>query len=156
MKKILLSAVCASVLTLSSFGVNAQEPKDMPLPPPHHDEMPMPRGEHGPRPHMDKEKMMQHHEKFAKELGLTEEQKAQAKKIREEGREKVKPLMDEMKQLRQKMDELRKQNMEEFAKILTPEQKTKLEKIKAEKKAMFEKRMAEKKGAKKGAPKAPK
>ena len=153
MKNILLSAVCASVLTLSSFSVNAQEPKDIPLPPQHHEEMPLPHGKFAPRPHMIREKAMRHHERFAQELGLSEEQKAEAKKIREAGREKVGPLMEEMKQLRQKMDELRKQNMEEFEKILTPEQKTKLEQIKTDKKAMFEKRMAERKAAKTGTPK---
>ncbi len=154
MKKFLLSAVCASVLTLSSFSVNAQETDDMPLPPPpHHEEMLPHGGKPAPRPHMIREKAMRHHDRFAQELGLSEEQKAEAKKIREEGREKVGPLMEEMKQLRQKMDELRKQNMEEFEKILTPEQKSKLEQIKAEKKAMFEKRMAERKAAKKDAPK---
>ena len=150
MKKFLLSAVCASVLTLSSFSVNAQESDDMPLPPPpHHEEMLPHGGKPAPRPHMKKAK----HHNFADELGLTEEQKTQAEKIRKDGREKIKPLMDEMKDIRKKMDELRKQNMEEFEKILTPEQKTKLEKIKAERKAVFEKRKAERK-AKRG-PKAP-
>ncbi len=74
------------------------------------------------------------HEKMAKkmaeDLSLTEEQQEQAKKIREEGHKKIKPLMKEMKKLRKKIDKERRANMEEFEKILTPEQKDKFEKLK--------------------------
>ncbi|MCQ2741032.1 MAG: hypothetical protein MJ210_02820, partial [Alphaproteobacteria bacterium] len=54
-----------------------------------------------------------------------------ADKIREDGRKKMEPLMEEKKQLHEKMDAVRKANMEEFEKILTPEQKQKFESIKA-------------------------
>lgn len=75
-----------------------------------------------------------HHKKMAKrlarELGLTPQQQEQADKIRRQGREKIKPLMDEMKTLREKIDRERRQNMEEFEKILTSEQKDLFDEIK--------------------------
>ena len=126
MKNILLSAVCASVLVVGAFAVRAQGTPDagmMPPPPPY--EM-----------NMEKfhEKMGKKHEemskKLAEDLGLSDEQKAQADKIREEGHAKMEPLMQECKALHEKMDALRKANMEEFEKILTPEQKAKFEAIK--------------------------
>ena len=61
--------------------------------------------------------------RMAKKLNLTEEQQEKASKIRQEGQKKIEPLMDEMKTLREKIDIERKANMEEFEKILTPEQK---------------------------------
>jgi len=69
-------------------------------------------------------------DKIAKDLNLTDEQQQQAKQIREEGRKEIEPLMKEMKELRKKMDAKRRANMEEFEKILTPEQKAKFEEMK--------------------------
>jgi len=69
-------------------------------------------------------------EKMAKDLDLTEAQKEQAKAIREKGKKEIEPLMDEMKNLREKMDEKRRANMQEFEQILTPEQKAKFEELK--------------------------
>ena len=60
---------------------------------------------------------------------LTKEQQEQAEKIRKEGREKLKPLFEEMKDIREKMDKLREDNMLEFEKILTPEHYEKLKDI---------------------------
>ena len=56
-------------------------------------------------------------------LNLTKEQRKQARDIRRAGEAKIRPLMDKMEDLRDEMDEVRAQNMEEFEKILTPEQK---------------------------------
>lgn len=70
-------------------------------------------------------------EKIANDLSLTEEQQAKAKEIREAGKKEIMPLMDEMNALREKIDAKRRANMEEFEKILTPEQKAKFEEIKA-------------------------
>lgn len=50
-------------------------------------------------------------------MGLTKEQQEQAEKIRKEGREKLKPLFEEMKDIREKMDKLREDNMLEFEKF---------------------------------------
>lgn len=73
-------------------------------------------------------------ENLARELSLTEEQKEEYRKINQESREKIKPLMDQIQKIR-------KENMEAFEKILTPEQKEQFIKMKAEKKAKhFEKR----------------
>lgn len=68
--------------------------------------------------------------KLAADLELTDEQKAQAEKIRQQGHEKIAPLMDQMMSLRQKIDQERRDNMQEFEKILTPEQKEKFELLK--------------------------
>lgn len=163
MKKILFATVCATTLFLGVSAINAQEAA--PLPPPHHEEMsprpegcPCMRGERGPRGDFRrdgefdhekmKERMEQRADKFADELGLTKEQKEQAKKIREEGRKEVEPLMKEMKDVREKMDALREKNMKDFEAILTPEQKDKLEKMKADRKPEGKKRWFE--GKRKG------
>ncbi|MBQ9235572.1 MAG: Spy/CpxP family protein refolding chaperone [Alphaproteobacteria bacterium] len=115
MKKYLLTSICAAVLALSAFNVSADEGKadmDRPEPPKH--EM----------------KMQKMHDDLADKLKLTDEQREKAKKIHEEGRAKMKPLMDEGRELHEKMDKLRKENMAEFEAILTDEQKAELEKIK--------------------------
>ena len=110
MKKIMLTVVCAAVLSMGSFNVYAHKSVLMEKFPPHHEMR-------GPKD-------------FAKELNLTEEQKVQADKVREEGRKKMEPLMQERKALHDKMENVRKENMAEFEKILTPEQKENFENIK--------------------------
>lgn len=123
MNKFLLSALLASTVMFSGSVKAAEKETAVPT--------------------ADKQiEMVKHHEcfdkdfhekmakKMAQDLGLTQEQQEQAKKIREEGVKKMKPLMKEMKEIRQKMDKERRANMEEFEKILTPEQKDKFEKLK--------------------------
>lgn len=87
-------------------------------------------------PAQQTEKMPKHHkemrkrpepEKMDKFLGLTDEQKAKAKEIREQSRKEIEPLMKEMKTLREKMDKIREADMKKFEALLTPEQKAKLE-----------------------------
>lgn len=147
MNKKLLTLFCATSLMTGALAANAQEADRMPPPPaPGHEEM-MPK-EHFQKMH---QKMLKHQEKMDKKLAddlkLTEEQQEQAKKIREEGREKMKPLMEKMKALRGEMDKVRRDNMADFEKILTLEQKAQFDKIKADRKAHIEKKM--KKGDKK-------
>lgn len=67
---------------------------------------------------------------LANRLGLTDEQKAKAEEIREDGHKKIAPLMDQMMELRKKIDTERRNNMQEFEKILTPEQLAEFEIIK--------------------------
>lgn len=121
MKKILIASVFATTVMFGAMNVMAQ---DELMPPPPHREF-------------NREKMREQADKFAKDLGLTEEQKAQAEKIREEGRKKMDPLMKDMRELREKMDSAREENMKEFEAILTSEQKAKMEEIKAEHRAKF-------------------
>ena len=71
------------------------------------------------------------HKPLQDRLILSDEQKELAAKIHEDSKKEIEPLWKEMKALREKMDAIRKANMEEFEKILTPEQKTKLDKMKA-------------------------
>lgn len=80
--------------------------------------------------HFDKEHHKAMAAKMAKDLGLSDKQKAQAEKIREDGHKKIAPLMEQMKNLRQQIDEERRANMQDFEKILTPEQREKFEAIK--------------------------
>ena len=135
MNKKLFTLLCASALVCGTFGASAKELPEPPMDAPHHN-MPAPefgmRGKHfGP----NKEEMKKMDKKLADELNLTKEQKEKAKAIRKSGREKVKPLMDEMRAIREKIDGLREENMKEFESILTPEQKVKFDKIKADKDA---------------------
>lgn len=120
MKKYLLATVCAFSLALSASAFAQDEPRDETMPPP-------PGIEH----QMEKVKENMQNE-LADKLNLTDEQREKAKKIHEEGREKMKPLMEEGKALHEKMDKLRKENMGEFEKILTDEQKEQFEKMKEE------------------------
>lgn len=111
MKKILLTLMCATALVMSA-NANAKEKRDFPNgEPPRHERMA---------------------DKLAQDLNLTAEQKTQADKIRKDGREKVKPLMEKVKKIHEEMDKLREDNMKEFEKILTPEQQEKFAQIKAE------------------------
>ncbi len=71
-------------------------------------------------------------EHFAKKLGLTDEQKAQLDKFRDEDMAKMKPLFDEMDTLHAKMEELRKVNRAHFESVLTDEQKEILKNMKKE------------------------
>ncbi|MBE6447850.1 MAG: hypothetical protein E7018_00930 [Alphaproteobacteria bacterium] len=109
MKKLYPTIICASVLMLCSGVSIANEPKH-------------------PTPEKRIEHMQKMEQDLAKKLNLTEEQKAKAKQIREDGRAK-------MKEHHRQMEELRKQNMADFENILTPEQKENFAKIKAEHKA---------------------
>lgn len=124
-KKYLMMFTAAAILMAGVTSVSAQ-----PLPPvdgapaPHHEKMEMRKAKRMPP---DPEKMA---EKLADELGLSESQREQAKAINKKGMEDVKPLMDQMRDIREKMDELRKENMKEFESILTPEQKTKFDAFK--------------------------
>ena len=116
MNKIMLSVLLSSTVMFSSV-VGATEVKKPMMPPVEH--MQMDKIHHG-----------QMAKKMAEDLGLTQEQQEQAKKVREKGQEEIKPLMEEMKALREKIDAKRKANMEEFEKILTEDQKKKFGEMK--------------------------
>lgn len=102
---------------------------------------------------------------FDKKLKLTDEQKAQAEELRKQGREKIKPLMDqsmakrkeikaaidankdyktveklkgELHEIDKQVHEVRMQNMKDFESILTKKQKKELDKIKKEGRKKFE------------------
>ena len=74
-----------------------------------------------PRPEMK--------ERFARRLGLTDEQKAQIEQFRKEDMAKMAPLFEQMDELRKQADELRKENKARFESVLTPEQKEILQEI---------------------------
>lgn len=84
-------------------------------------------------------------QKLEDELGLSAEQKEQAKVLREKQMEAAKPIFEQLKQkekeireLRTQLRDLRKQGKKDFEAILTDKQLKKLEKIKAERKQKFE------------------
>lgn len=109
MNKFMMSLLCGCAIICAAQTVRAKE--DMPPPPPQMELM------HKNKPDL------------AKRLNLSEEQKEKAEAVRLKGRE-------QMKEMHKKMQELRKNNMAEFEKILTPEQKTEFDKIKKEHKMM--------------------
>lgn len=104
------------------------------------------------------------HEEFEKRLNLTDEQKSMAKQLREEGFEKMKPIMEKTKQkqqeaaqlktngdtekleqvkkqigaLKREAHEIRMQDMKKFENILTKTQKEELKKMKKEGRKHFE------------------
>jgi len=130
MKKIYLPLLCATALVCGLNPTSAQENNVTPPPSMEH--------------HIDmSEHMEKHHEKMAQklaeELNLSDEQKAKAQEMRQAARKQIKPLLDQMKEIRKKMDNLRQNNMKDFENLLTPEQKETFSKIKAERKAKFEK-----------------
>lgn len=113
MNKYFLSAALAATI-LSAGAVSAQLPEKGDAPRPRH-EMDL--------RNFDKAHHAKMAKKMAEDLKLTEDQIKQAEKIRQDGREKLKPLMDQMRELHKKIEQERKANMDEFEKILTPEQK---------------------------------
>ena len=129
MKKSYLTLLCATALLCGTSFAYASD--DITMPPP-------PQTEHHQRMERHHEKMAQ---KLADDLKLTDEQRAKAKEMRQQTREKIKPLIDEMKEIRKKMDTIRQENMKAFEEILTPEQKETFAKIKTERKAKFKKMM---------------
>ena len=124
MNKKFLLMFTATALTLSAFSASAADEKK--LPPMEH----LPKIEHMDKHKFPKPEFME--TKLADKLELSEEQRVKAKDIREAGHKKVKPLIEEMKKIREEMDKLRQENMAEFEKILTPEQKKKFEELKKE------------------------
>ncbi|NCB50077.1 MAG: hypothetical protein EOM53_05335 [Alphaproteobacteria bacterium] len=86
--------------------------------------MGIPRGE--PSPEEDK----RHEKRLAKDLDLTTEQLKVMRESREKARIKIKPLFEKMQTIRKEMDEIRKENMIEFERVLTKEQKEKMDEIK--------------------------
>jgi Spy/CpxP family protein refolding chaperone len=134
MRNNLLTTLAITTMILTSSNIaNATTPLTAELQAPKQAEVQTPKHDH--KAHF--EKMSQ---KLSTELNLTKEQQEKAKLLREEGHKKIEPLMKEMKALRKKMDELRKENMSEFEKILTPEQLDKFKKIKEEGKEKFHKK----------------
>ena len=65
-----------------------------------------------PPPICQKERLQREHA-FDQRLGLTEEQKQQAKTIRMQGREKIKPLMEEIKAKESAKELVRKSSLDE-------------------------------------------
>lgn len=138
MKNTFLALLCATTVLAGaqmSFAAEAEKANAMPPPPPHEEMLPpAPKGDMKAPKKFDKkdfeEKQLKMQEKLSDELGLTPEQREEAKKVREEGRKKMEPLLKEMRELRKEMDEVRKENMESFEEILTPEQKAQFDKLK--------------------------
>lgn len=126
MNKMFLSLLCASVVSMGATAVYAQPAEEgmLPPPPPAHE-----------MPHKVRKDMA---DQVCQRLGIDGRTESSGRQNRKDGREKMEPLMKEMKTLREKMDKLREDNMKDFEKILTPEQKDKLDKIKAEHKKKFE------------------
>ena len=79
-------------------------------------------------------------ERFAKRLGLTDEQKAQIEQFRKEDMAKMAPLFEQMDELRKQADELRKENKARFESVLTPEQKEILQEIHKKRAERFKER----------------
>lgn len=131
MNKRFLTLTCATMLMLGSNGAWAVENLDEQTPPP-----PVENEALADKTHNLKMRA----EKFANELGLSDEQRKKAEEIRKSDFEKMKPLMEEMKALREKMDAMRKENMKSFEAILTPDQKAKFNQMIDEHKRKMEKR----------------
>ena len=90
MKKILLTLSLVILATMSANAADKFKPADGINPPP-------------PPPHvkMTKEDMAKREAAFEQKLGLTEEQKLQARELRKQGFEKIKPVMVQIKAKRE-------------------------------------------------------
>lgn len=147
MNKILLSTLLATTVMFSSIANASENVIESSLPKVEQTEPIQPLKKFDKNFHKEMAK------KMAKDLNLTKEQQEKAEKIRLDGRKKIKPLMKKMLKLRKEIDNERKENMEEFMKILTPEQKDKFEKMHDEAvskfKKMIEKKVSERKKHKK-------
>lgn len=85
MKKLL---VFMSVLSMTTIGAMAAEQAQ---------NMPAPGAEHKRPPH-NQEMRKQKEAEFEKKLGLTEEQKIKAREMRKQGFEKIKPVIDQIRE----------------------------------------------------------
>ena len=123
MKRIILSALVISMAVIMQAQEIPERKTDRPV---HHERM---KSRHGRGMDM-------------KELNLTEEQKAQFKTQRESFRKQLEELKKNdgitVKESRMKMEALRKENKEKTEKILTSDQKAKLQNIKMEGRAKHE------------------
>jgi len=123
MKKIVLTLFVAA---FGAVALNAQE---------------IPERKNDFKPH---EKHRGHHGKDMSALNLSEDQKAQFKKLNEDHRQKMEALkkMDNItvKESREKMEALRKDHQGKVQSILTAEQKAQLEKSKLENKMRSQER----------------
>jgi len=81
MKQILILSVCY-LLLLNSVSAN-EPPKFRDIQP----------------PHLSNQERMQKESEFEKRLGLTEIQKQQAKNLRRQGFEEIKPVIDKIRQI---------------------------------------------------------
>ncbi len=149
MNRNFLTVLCAAgVLFAAGEGMAAE--KEMLPPPPFEDGlMPPPPppghmmkrsgkdGKMRPDPKFRDEMHKKMAEKFAEDLGLSDEQKNKAEELRKASRKKMEPLFEDMRKIHEKMDKIREENLKEFEKVLTPEQKTKLEKMKADRETFF-------------------
>lgn len=131
--KFLSSIALAVILTTSAYNVNATELTST-------ISKPTLEQKQDNHPHFNhQEHFEKMSNKLATELSLTPEQIEKFKLLRQEGHQKIEPLFNEMKELRTKMDKIRKENMEAFEKILTKEQFDKFKKIKEEGKKRHQK-----------------
>ncbi|OGI02446.1 MAG: hypothetical protein A2Y25_01295 [Candidatus Melainabacteria bacterium GWF2_37_15] len=148
MKKSLVSLTAAMLIVSAGNYAYAQEPPFM-----HH--------ENGQKMTMEQKKqhMQQVKDELQQRLNLTETQQEKSKQMHMEHREVMKPLMDkihqkwqeikalkesgasqeeikvkkeEIKALREQTNTIRKEHMQKFESILTPEQKTEFKKFREE------------------------
>lgn len=133
------AALIASTLCCTTVEKNTALSEAMPQ------KIEMMKKAHHVRPHFSKPFMKDRHfkgrhgmptpemrEHFAKKLGLTDAQKEQLDKFRDEDMAKMKPLFEQMGALHEQMQELRKVNREHFESVLTDEQKEILENMRKE------------------------
>ncbi len=64
-------------------------------------------------PHMKQAERLQREQAFEQRLGLTEEQKQQAKLLRMQGREKIKPVIEKIKAKEAAKESIKKSNLSE-------------------------------------------
>lgn len=153
MNRNFLTVLCAAGVLFSAGEGVAAEKEMLPPPPPPFDDgfLPPPPpghmmkrpgkdGKMRPDPKFRKEMHKKMAEKFAEDLGLSDEQKTKAEELRKSSRKKMEPLFEDMRKIHEKMDKIREENLKEFEKVLTPEQKTKLEKMKADREAFHKDR----------------
>ena len=123
MKKTLILASLVAFATMTS--VNAEEVKTPAVVQPVAIEKQCPRVE--VQKAFKKQGM---HKKFEDRLNLTEEQKAQAKELRQKGHEEMKPIMEQIKNKKQEANAVR------LSRIAVEEQEARLDKINKELKAL--------------------
>lgn len=150
MRKALLSALCAGTIALSLSALFAVPSlAECPL----NKDCTNPTGKAASvntcKP-MTQEERLQFREakkaEFEERLNLTESQKAQLEKIKADEKKALAPYREKIKKEQKKMEDLfakerqiRKDSMQKFEALLTPEQKAELQKIKDETKAEFDK-----------------
>lgn len=119
-KTLILTGILALSLSMPSFAAQTDDSTNVPQPPRAHMEQGF------KKPDFNSEEMAKKKAEFESRLQLTDEQKAKAKELRENGRKKIEPLIKEIETKKQEIETVK------LTKISEQAQKERIEAVQKE------------------------